>query len=450
MILYFLAPKKVKNGFLLIASLIFYGIGEPKYLILIVTAILSGYVFGILIGKYKERPVGRLFLFLSVAVPLGMLLWFKYADFAISGINGVFGLSIPLLRIALPIGISFYTFQILSYNVDVYRGDVEPERNIINFAAFVSLFPQLIAGPIVRYSEVAPDLRKRSIDGAQVYKGLVRFLTGLGKKVLVANPLFQLCEIFRAAAEPSVLFYWIYAVAFALYVYFDFSGYSDMAIGLGKVMGFKFPENFNYPFISKSATEFWRRWHMTLGRWFRDYVYIPMGGNRRSRPRWLFNILTVWVLTGLWHGAAWNFAVWGLFFAVVLAVEKLWILKPLEKSRVISRVYAFLFITVSFVIFNANSMGQAGQDLSAMFGFSNLPFVTEETLYYLKSYAIALAIGIFGSMPVMKMLLSRIKKHDKGEKVIRVLTPVFCIAVLILSTAWLVDGSFNPFLYFRF
>ena len=337
MILYFLAPQKVKNGFLLIASLIFYGIGEPKYLILIVTAILSGYVFGILIGKYKERPVGRLFLFLSVAVPLGMLLWFKYADFAISGINGVFGLSIPLLRIALPIGISFYTFQILSYNVDVYRGDVEPERNIINFAAFVSLFPQLIAGPIVRYSEVAPDLRKRSIDGAQVYKGLVRFLTGLGKKVLVANPLFQLCEIFRAAAEPSVLFYWIYAVAFALYVYFDFSGYSDMAIGLGKMMGFKFPENFNYPFISKSATEFWRRWHMTLGRWFRDYVYIPMGGNRRSRPRWLFNILTVWVLTGLWHGAAWNFAVWGLFFAVVLAVEKLWILKPLEKSRVISR-----------------------------------------------------------------------------------------------------------------
>ncbi len=450
MILYFLAPQKVKNGFLLIASLIFYGIGEPKYLILIVTAILSGYVFGILIGKYKERPVGRLFLFLSVAVPLGMLLWFKYADFAISGINGVFGLSIPLLRIALPIGISFYTFQILSYNVDVYRGDVEPERNIINFAAFVSLFPQLIAGPIVRYSEVAPDLRKRSIDGAQVYKGLVRFLTGLGKKVLVANPLFQLCEIFRAAAEPSVLFYWIYAVAFALYVYFDFSGYSDMAIGLGKMMGFKFPENFNYPFLSKSATEFWRRWHMTLGRWFRDYVYIPMGGNRRSRPRWLFNILTVWVLTGLWHGAAWNFAVWGLFFAVVLAVEKLWILKPLEKSRVISRVYAFLFITVSFVIFNANSMGQAGQDLSAMFGFSNLPFVTEETLYYLKSYAIALAIGIFGSMPVMKMLLNRIKKHDKGEKVIRVLTPVFCIAVLILSTAWLVDGSFNPFLYFRF
>ncbi len=448
--MYFIVPKKIKNGFILIASLFFYGIGEPKYLILIVTAILSGYLFGLLIGKYKERPAGRLFLFLSVAVPLGMLLWFKYADFVISGINGVFGIGLPLLKIALPIGISFYTFQILSYNVDVYRGEVMPERNIINFAAFVTLFPQLIAGPIVRYSEVAPKLRERSVDTDEVYMGLVRFLIGLGKKVLVANPLFQLCDTFRGAAEPSVLFYWIYAVAFALYVYFDFSGYSDMAIGMGKMLGFDFPENFNYPFISKSATEFWRRWHMTLGRWFRDYVYIPMGGNRRSRPRWLFNILVVWVLTGLWHGAAWNFAAWGLFFAVVLAIEKLWLLRPLEKSHVLSRIYAFLFITVSFVIFNASSMEQAGGDLGGMFGFSGLPFVTEETLYYLKSYAMPLAVGIVGSTPAVKLLVDRIKRGPKGFQAVKILTPVFCVLILLLSTAWLVDGSFNPFLYFRF
>ena len=450
MIVYFILPKKIKNFWLLVSSLFFYGIGEPKYLILMAVAILSGYFFGLLIGRYGKGALGKLFIALAVAVPLGMLLWFKYADFVVDSVNNVTGLDIPLFKIALPIGISFYTFQILSYVIDVYRGDMAPERNIINFAAFVSLFPQLIAGPIVRYSEVAPQLKDKLIDGERIYGGLTRFLVGLGKKVLVANPLFQLCDIFRGASQPSVLFYWMYAAAFALYVYFDFSGYSDMAIGMGKMLGFNFPENFNSPFISKSATEFWRRWHMTLGRWFRDYVYIPMGGNRKSRPRWIFNILAVWLLTGLWHGAAWNFAVWGLFFAVLLTIEKLWLLKYLEKSRILSRIYTILFVAVSFVIFNGESLAQIGGDLSGMFGAKGLPFVTEETLYYLRSYGISIVVGIIGSTPLPKTAVSRLGKLNGGERAISVLKPVFCVVVLMLSTAWLVDGSFNPFLYFRF
>ena len=330
LILYFIAPQKLKNTVLLISSLVFYGWGEPKYVVLMVASIIIGYVSGLLIEAKNNKRDKKVILFISVFINLGFLAYFKYADFFIENFNSVTGLGVPLLRIALPIGISFYTFQILSYSIDVYRG-IPAQKNLINLAAYITMFPQLIAGPIVRYTDISNELveRKHTFEGFSV--GMRRFILGLSKKVLVANILGELCDTFRASDDKAVLYYWLYAVAFALHVYFDFSGYSDMAIGLGKIFGFKFCENFNYPFIAKSATEFWRRWHMSLGTWFRDYVYIPMGGNRVSRPRWFFNIFTVWMLTGFWHGAAWAFIIWGLYFAIFLCIEKLFLLKILEK-----------------------------------------------------------------------------------------------------------------------
>ena len=322
---YFLTPARFRNAVLLLASLIFYAWGEPKYVLLMLASILSGYGFGLLQERYRGQKGAKLVCGLSVAVSLSFLLYFKYADFFLENFNAATGLGVPLLRIALPIGISFYTFQIISYTVDVYRGE-PAQKNLIHLAAYVAMFPQLIAGPIVRYSDIAQQLEHRSHSTALAAEGVRRFLIGLGKKILIANQLGELCSVFRASDEKSVLFYWLYAVAFALHIYFDFSGYSDMAIGLGKVFGFHFLENFNYPYISASITEFWRRWHMSLGTWFRDYVYIPLGGNRVGRARQLLNILVVWMLTGFWHGAAWNFVVWGLMFAVLLIMEKLWLL----------------------------------------------------------------------------------------------------------------------------
>ena len=317
-LLYFAVPKCLKNSVILFASLFFYAWGEPEYLIFMLISITQGYIFGILIEKYHQRKWSKLFLATSVLISLGLLGYCKYADFFIRNFNAATGLSIPLLKIALPIGISFYTFQILSYVIDVYRGDTEAQKNYINLAAYIAMFPQLIAGPIVRYTDIAGQLenRKHSIDDIAI--GIRRFLMGLSKKILIANILGELVSIYKASQEKSVLFLWLYAVAYMLHVYFDFSGYSDMAIGLGRVFGFHFPENFNYPYISGSITEFWRRWHMSLGTWFRDYLYIPLGGNRGSRFRWLFNIFIVWMATGFWHGAEWNFVLWGILFAVLL------------------------------------------------------------------------------------------------------------------------------------
>ena len=329
-ILYFVVPKKFSNGVLLLSSLIFYGYGEPKYLLLMGAAILLAYGFGLLI------PRSRIFFYLSVAASLGMLCWFKYADFFIENFSRATGLSIELLGIALPVGISFYTFQVLSYTIDVKRERIAPQRNLVRFATYVALFPQLIAGPIVVYADVEAQLdpARREISAHSLYEGVRRFIIGLSKKVLLANGLGQLCDIFNStgADERSVLFYWIYAVAFTLQIYFDFSGYSDMAIGLGRIFGFSFPENFRYPYISKSITEFWRRWHMTLSSWFREYVYIPLGGNRVGRRRWIFNLFLVWALTGLWHGAAWTFLVWGLLHGSALLLEKLWLGDLLRKG----------------------------------------------------------------------------------------------------------------------
>ena len=440
---YFLTPRKGKNAVLLLASLIFYGWGELRLLPLMAFTILLCYVCGLGIERSRKRK--KLWLLASIVISVGLLGVFKYADFFIGSLNTVTGLKIPLLHLALPVGISFYTFQCLSYTIDVYRGSVPAQKNLINFGAYVALFPQLIAGPIVRYADIARELEHREHSWDNAAAGLRRFLVGLGKKVILADNFALLIRLFRQSGEKSVLFYWMYAVAFTLNIYFDFSGYSDMAIGLGRVLGFHFVENFNYPYLSRSVTEFWRRWHISLGSWFRDYVYIPMGGSRVSRWRWVLNILTVWMLTGLWHGAAWNFVLWGLLFAALLLAEK-WIPVLQRLPGVLRHGYVLLAVVLSFVLFNADSLAQAGQDFAGLFGFGSLSLTSAETLYYLKSYAVLFVLGILGSTPVVKNAARRID----GTKAGVVLEAAAMLALLIVCTAYLVDGSFSPFLYFRF
>lgn len=440
---YFLTPRKGKNAVLLLASLIFYGWGELRLLPLMAFTIVLCYVCGLGIERSRNRK--KLWLLASIVISVGLLGVFKYADFFIGSLNTVTGLKIPLLHLALPVGISFYTFQCLSYTIDVYRGSVPAQKNLINFGAYVALFPQLIAGPIVRYADIARELEHREHSWDNAAAGLRRFLVGLGKKVILADNFALLIRLFRQSGEKSVLFYWMYAVAFTLNIYFDFSGYSDMAIGLGRVLGFHFVENFNYPYLSGSVTEFWRRWHISLGSWFRDYVYIPMGGSRVSRWRWVLNILTVWMLTGLWHGAAWNFVLWGLLFAALLLAEK-WIPVLQRLPGVLRHGYVLLAVVLSFVLFNADSLAQAGQDFAGLFGFGSLSLTSAETLYYLKSYAVLFVLGILGSTPVVKNAARRID----GTKAGVVLEAAAMLALLIVCTAYLVDGSFSPFLYFRF
>ena len=379
-----------------------------------------------------------------------MLGYFKYADFFIRNVNAATGCSISLLNITLPIGISFYTFQVLSYTMDVYRQHVKAQRNLIDLAAYMALFPQLIAGPIVRYSDIAEQLKGRIHTMGKTAQGIRRFILGLGKKILIANLLGELCSIFRTSDDKSVLFFWLYAVAYTLHVYFDFSGYSDMAIGLGKLFGFDFLENFNYPFISKSITEFWRRWHMSLGTWFRDYVYIPLGGSRVSLPRHLFNIFLVWMLTGFWHGAAWNFVIWGLYFALLLILEKIWLLEILKKSHVLNRIYVLTAAAISFVIFDATDMSQAFSYLKAMFGTGGYPLTSAASSYYFRSYFVVLMIALLGATPIPKSFYRRIQQWKTGTAVMLFAEPLALSALLLICTAFLVDGSFNPFLYFRF
>ena len=451
LILYFLVPRQLKNGVLLLASLVFYGWGEPRYLVLMLVSVAQGYVFGRLIERHAERArLKRLWLTLSVVLSLGMLGYFKYADFFIANFNAVTGMSLPLLRIALPIGISFYTFQILSYVIDVYRGDVPAQHNVIDLAAYIAMFPQLIAGPIVRYADVAEQLRSRKHSIGKAALGLRRFTAGLAKKILIANVLGELVSVFKGSAEQSVLFTWLYAAAYVFQIYFDFSGYSDMAIGLGKILGFDFCENFDHPLISGSATEFWRRWHMSLGSWFRDYLYIPLGGNRVGRARWFLNIFIVWFATGFWHGAAWNFILWGLFFAVLLVVEKLWLLRPLQKRKWLGHIYMVIVLAVSFVLFDAESISAAAKTVAAMFGGGHLPFTSAETLYYLRSYLPLLIVAAVGATPLPKRTFEALQKKRGGAAVLTIAEPVGILLLLVVCTAYLIDGSFNPFLYFRF
>lgn len=450
-LLYFAAPRKWKNFVLLLVSLVFYFYGEPIYVLLMIGATVSAYLHGLLIHYFRQTRWAKVFLWSSVVTSLALLGLFKYADFFVENVNLLTRIGLALPGLALPVGISFYTFQTLSYTVDVYKGDAKVQKSYIRLAAYVALFPQLIAGPIVRYTTVAEELSDRTHSLENFAAGISRFLLGLGKKVLIANQLGELCDIFRRSTDVSVLFFWIYAVSFALHVYFDFSGYSDMAIGLGRVFGFHFLENFNYPYISKSISEFWRRWHMSLGTWFRDYVYIPLGGNRVSRWKWLRNILVVWLLTGLWHGAAWNFVVWGLLFAVFLMAEKFFLNQWLQKIPVVfSHLYVLFVVLISFVIFNATDMTQAFGDIGGMFGAGGIPMVSREALYQLRSFGVILLVGAIGATPLPTMLIRRIRQREAGAKLINVLEPAALAALLLAVTGYLVDGSFNPFLYFRF
>lgn len=450
LLIYFAAPRQLKNAVLLLASLFFYAWGEPKYMLLMLVSIVQGYGFGLLIEKHRGQKASKVFLTLSILVSLGLLGYFKYADFFLSSVNAVTGLSLPLLKLSLPIGISFYTFQVLSYVIDVYRGETAAQRSFIDLAAYVSLFPQLIAGPIVRYSDVAAELSDRTHSLSGAADGARRFVTGLCKKVLLANQFGSLATACKQSQEASVLFVWLYALAFLLQVYFDFSGYSDMAIGLGRIFGFRFPENFQYPYLSGSITEFWRRWHISLGSWFRDYLYIPLGGNRKGSARQLLNILLVWLATGLWHGAAWNFVLWGLLYAVLLTAEKLFLLRGLQKLHVLNHVYVLLFVTLGFVLFDASSVQDAAQSIRAMFGGGGLPLVSAESLYELRSCTVLLLLAVAGATPLAKSLCAAVQRSRAGKTALAVLEPVGLTALLAVCTAFLVDGSFNPFLYFRF
>lgn len=442
--LYYLVSNKFKNLILLISSFIFYFYGEPKYVLLMAFSIISTYICGILVDKYRGTKTSKLFLILEIIISIGLLIYFKYADFIIKNINLWLSQKIDLINVLLPIGISFYTFQMISYVVDIYRGEVKVQKDILKLATYVSLFPQLIAGPIVRYSTIEKQLENRKYSINKFSLGVRRFVIGLGKKVLIANVIGTLVNTFLISEDKSILFYWLYAIGVMLQIYFDFSGYSDMAIGLGKMFGFDFLENFNYPYIATSITDFWRRWHISLSSWFRDYVYIPLGGNRVSKIKWIRNIMVVWILTGLWHGAEWNFIIWGIYFGILLIIEKLFLLKKTEKiPKFLKVIYTLFLVMISFIIFNGNEIIE---NIKGLFGIGNISFISKESIYYLKSYFIVILIGIIGATPIMKNIV----KKEKIKKITNILEPIYLFSILLLSTSYIIDGSFNPFLYFRF
>ena len=452
--LYFLTPApggstRYRNLVLLIISLVFYAWGEPVYVLLMAAQCLAAWFFGVLIGRYRSKALPLTII--SVAVSLSALLFFKYANFFIRNINGLTGGNLGLLRLTLPVGISFYTFQTMSYTLDLYRGNIDVQRNPIDFSAYVTLFPQLIAGPIVRYADVAGALDHREISMARISLGARRFIIGLGKKVLLANLLGELVAIYKSSGDRSVLFVWIYLVAYSLHIYFDFSGYSDMAIGLGHMLGFQFPENFNYPYIARSITDFWRRWHMSLSGWFRDYVYIPLGGNRVSPGRFVFNIMAVWALTGFWHGADWNFILWGLYFGIILLAEKQILGKLLDRApKFLQHVYVLLVIFISWTIFDGQGLGDIAGRIGRIFGAGSNGFVGREALYYLRSYMIPLAAGAIGCTPLPRFLAGKLAGRAAASKVLTIAEPLALGILILTATAFIVDGSFNPFIYFRF
>ena len=448
-IIYFITPKKYKNIILLISSLLFYFYGEPKYVFLMIAEIIIAYIGAILIDKYKNQSKNILITTLFIHVFL--LIIFKYTDFIIQTINDISNANIKLLNIALPIGISFYTFQIISYIIDVYNGKVNVQKNIIKLATYVSLFPQLVAGPIVRYQTVEKELDDRVHSFNNFAYGIRRFTIGLAKKVLIANALGELCSKTFLADEKTIVFFWIFGVSYMLQLYFDFSAYSDMAIGLGRIFGFHFPENFNYPYISKSITEFWRRWHISLSTWFKDYVYIPLGGNREGKYKQIRNILIVWLLTGIWHGANWTFLIWGLLFGIILIIEKIWLNKFMEKlPSFIRRIYVLFIVMILFIIFNSDNMSVALTNIKGLFGMNGEAFVNDYTLHYLKSYLPVLIIALLGSTPFIKILIDKLRKNKYVNNIINILEPILIVVILVVVTSYLIDNSYNPFLYFRF
>ncbi len=451
LLLYYLLPNKHRNLLLLIASLFFYFWGEPLYSLLMIASILSGYIHGLLIERFKGTGKDKVLLVSSLVLSIGALVVFKYFDFFIGSFNAVFGLSVPLLRLALPLRISFYTFQILSYTIDVYRGSSPAQRSFVAFGAYISMFPQLVAGPIVRYSDIERQLFERTYSMSGFALGVRRFVTGLSKKVIIANTLAELTAEPVISGSADTLACWLGAVGFALQIYFDFSGYSDMARGLGGMLGFDFPENFRYPYISASVSEFWRRWHITLGSWFRDYVYFPLGGSRvDSKWRLAFNLAVVWALTGLWHGASWSFVVWGVYFGVFIIAEKLLLGKKIEGITKWVRVpLTLLIVLVGFVIFNAPTLGDAGRQLAGMVGVGTEP-VSAESVFQLLNYGIVLLAAAVCATPLLGSLLERARKNSFVDKAADVLEFPVLLLLLAVCTAYLVDGSFNPFLYFRF
>ena len=444
--IYYLVPRRFKNFTLLVLSLIFYSWGEAKYFPIMIASTVVDYTASGLIESHRDNKlICRLGLIYSVVFDLGMLGFFKYTNFFVGNLNALFGLSLPTISFVLPLGISFYTFQTMSYTIDVYLGKVKAERNIIDFGAFVVLFPQLIAGPIVRYTDINRELKERQINLPQIQDGIKLFILGLGSKVLIANNVGALwTEIEAIGAGEGFLsistpLAWMAVFAYSLQIYFDFSGYSLMAIGLGKMLGFEFPKNFDFPYISRSFTEFWRRWHMTLGSWFREYLYIPLGGNRVSRPRLYFNLFVVWAATGFWHGASWNFIFWGLFFFVFLVIERMGFKQVLERHSAFSHVYVIFFLLLSWALFAVTDLGMLGDLFTRMF----VPAGGVDWIYYLRNYIVVFILGTVLSTPALKGLYLRLEKNN-----------VFCLiffgAIFLASTAYLVDATYNPFLYFRF
>lgn len=466
LILYFAVPHRFRNAVLFFSSLVFYAWGEPIYVSLMIFSTVVDYTHGLLVERFKEKgdmKKAKLIVLSSAVINLALLGFFKYADFLIGNINSLLGTDIAPLELALPIGISFYTFQTMSYTIDVYRGQATPQKNIISFGAYVALFPQLIAGPIVQYKTIAEQLRERKESVDEFSYGILRFMAGLGKKVLLANNIGLLWDTIsaRSPEEIPALMAWLGITAFAFQIYFDFSGYSDMAIGLGHIFGFRFLENFNYPYQSKSITEFWRRWHISLGSWFRDYVYIPLGGNRKGLKRQVINVAVVWMLTGIWHGASWNFLFWGIYFGALIILEKWFLLKRLEKlPSVISHVYTLFLVWIGWVIFAFDNSAKGFAYLQSMFGLNGNGFASTETMYLLCNYAVMLAILILAATEVPKRLVLRLLGENPKTMTTEfvqnytvrftICTSIFVIGVFLLSVAYLVDASYNPFLYFRF
>ncbi|MBX9137663.1 MULTISPECIES: MBOAT family O-acyltransferase [unclassified Clostridium] len=442
MVLYFLTPNKFKNLTLLGVSLAFYSWGEPKYFLIMLASIFVDYLVSRGIEKYrKNKKISIMFLLISILFNLGMLFFFKYFNFFLENINNILGISLKYVKITLPLGISFYTFQTMSYTIDVFLGKVKAEKNIINFGAFVCLFPQLIAGPIVKYTDINLALKNRKVDIYQIQEGIKLFILGLGSKVIIANNIGALWSEVEAKgfSEIGTIMAWISILAFAFQIYFDFNGYSLMAIGLGKILGFDFPRNFNYPYISRSITEFWRRWHITLGSWFKEYVYIPLGGNRVGRLRLYINLFIVWFLTGFWHGASYNFILWGIYFFILISIEKAGLLRFLEKNKIISHIYSIFFIIIGWAIFAVVDLEQLKILLQRMFTIN----IDNEWIYYIRNYGITFIIATLFSTPIIKNIYNKFVKSD-------ILNTIILITIFLLCIAYLVDATYNPFLYFRF
>lgn len=443
LLVYFVCPVKYRNFVLLFFSLLFYFIGEPINIIFLLLSCFINYYGSVLINKNKSKKTKKLVFIGTIIYNIIQLLFFKYINFFISNLNYIPFVDIPLLNILMPIGISFYTFQAISYVCDVYSGKVKPAKTIFTYMTYLTLFPQLIAGPIVRYETIEEDLKNRSIKFDNVSTGLKLFIIGLSKKVLLANVLGELINKF---VVETIVSSWMKPILYTLQIYFDFSGYSDMAIGLGLVFGFHFLKNFNYPLIANSITDFWRRWHMSLSSFFRDYVYIPLGGNRVSKPKWIRNILIVWFLTGFWHGASWNFILWGVYFGIILLIEKLLIGKYLEKTKVFKHIYTLIIVIISFLIFSTDNINNVFISLGNMFFLNDLEFINSETIYYLKDYFIILIISIISCTPLFKNIYIKYKDN----KIISFIEPIVLLGLFILCVAFIIDASFNPFLYFRF